>query len=514
VLMLTVIGFSLALSVLIGVYALFHGQSNKRNYFLLMQCAIFIYLIGYLLEITSTTAEAAFTAVKISYMGGFFLAPFAFFFVTDYCDIKLNWLCVKMPIILLSVLSVLAMWTTGFHGLVYVDYWLDLAGGHHLIFTPGPLYFVIRIFIVVCIALILGAMLYTIKKWKSKYRKGLIVFFFCALIPSITEITYLTSIMTGLNPDHINFTPYSLSMMSFFLYAGVMRFNVFEIISAATISAMDHIKEGFVLVDDDNNYLASNPAAAELFPEILNIQKGEPISSLENWPEELWSNESDSIEFCLGIQKTKYFRASINPAYTQNKSLMAKIIIFTDITDHVNLVQEMKNAACIDGLTGLFNRKHFSELAAVSIKMARRSGQPIYAGMLDIDFFKKVNDTYGHAAGDAILKSNAAIIRQTIRSYDLVGRYGGEEFSFLITGLEAQEAIKLAERIRENTEKHITAYEGVEMKVTCSIGFAQLLEGDSLDIALKKADVALYAAKHAGRNQVKTFENLMQGLAA
>ncbi|MDR0512995.1 MAG: diguanylate cyclase [Treponema sp.] len=517
------------MSLIIGVYALFRGQSNKRNYFLLMQAAICVYLVGYLLELTSTNAEAAFTAVKVLYIGGFFLAPLAFFFVAEYCDIKLHPFLVKAPMILIATLAVLAMWTTETYKLVYVDFGYDPIVSKHLIFTPGILYFLIRIFVLACIAAIVVTMLFTLRKWKGKYRNRLLVFFGCAIIPSITEIIYVATIIMRINPYHINFTPYSVAIMSFFLYAGVVRFNIFEVIFAATISAMDHIKEGFVLVDEDNNYLASNPAAEEMFPGIGSIQKGEPVSTVKNWPIELMNIESTSIEFSMGDFEEVHFRASISPAYTQDKALMAKIIILSDITCSVELLKKLRNAAAYDNLTGLFNRKHFYELAAESIKRAQRNSRPAYAGMLDIDFFKKVNDTYGHDAGDIILQSTAAIIRQTIRSYDLVGRYGGEEFAFVITDMECEAMLKMVERIRENIESYVTTYEkeflqdvrGREIsyqkfsiKITCSIGVIKFSDDDSLESALKKADAALYAAKNGGRNQVKFCEGLVQSSAA
>ena len=512
--LVSIVCFALALSLFIGIYALFRSQSSKRNYFLLMQTVIIVYLIGYLLEITSTSAESAFTAVKVLYIGGFFLAPLAFFFVADFCDIKLHPLFVKTPLLVLSSGFILAVWTNDQHRLVYQDYWFDANLSSHLIFIPGLLYFLMRIFLVVCIAIILAVMIYKMKKWKNKYRKRLFVFSFCALIPFLTEAAYFVSIVTGSNPYHINFTPHSVSIMSFFLYAGVVRFNIFEIISTATMSAMEHIKEGFVLLDEENNYLSSNPAAAEVFPEIASIPKGESIHRIANWPEELEDLNSSSFEFSIMNRNLRHYKASISPVYAQNRHLTAKIIIFSDITDNVNLMKKLETAACFDWLTGLYNRKHFTELASASIKRAFRLNQSVYVGMLDIDFFKNVNDTYGHAAGDMILKTTAGIIRRTIRSYDLVGRFGGEEFVFLITDMEPQAVLKMVERLRENTEKNVVVFEDTNIKITCSIGLTKFLEDDTLEGSLKKADAALYFAKNLGRNQVKTCDDLIQSNTA
>ena len=496
---------ALGISLFIGIYALFRSQSNKKNYFLLMQTMIIVYLAGYLLEITSNNIDEAFLALKIMYIGGYFMTPFAFFFAADYCNLKIHPIYIRTPLLILSMATVLVMMTTKYRHLVYIDYDLDRTVSHHLTFTPGPLYPVMHIAPAICMFLTLAVVLYQIKKWKQKYRKQLIVFCLCLLIPFATQAIYFLSIITGINVHKVNFLPHSLGIMSFCLYLTVMRSNMFEIISTATASAMEHIKEGFVLVDEDNNYLSSNPAAAKMFPEITKLTKGDSIFFAKSGLEELKDVKNDSIEFSTEGENARHFRASVSPVFSKNQTLRAKVIIFSEITDSVILVEKLKNAAYIDALTGIYNRKHFYELANMNIERAIRLNQSIYTAILDLDFFKNINDTYGHAAGDKVLKKAANIVRQTIRSYDLIGRYGGEEFVLLITDLDETMAYNQMERIRENMEHGVTDHEGIEIKITCSIGLAKFEKNDTLDSSVNKADKAMYAAKSAGRNLVRVF---------
>jgi len=495
----------LVVSGSIWIYVLFWTQTNKKNYFLLMQNMVIIYLIGYLLELLSANAGEVFVSVKILYIGSSFVAAFAFFFVADYCNIKLHTFLIKVPMLLLSLASTLLMWTTKFHHLVYRDSSYQEGVIHHLKYTPGPLYPIIQVYPAFCILLAMVILIYQMKKWEGKYRNHLIILFMCLVIPFITEGIHFLIIVAGINRFQFYLTPYSITIMSLCLFLGAIRFNIFEIISVATETAMDHIREGFILVDNNNNYLSCNPAAAKILPGIMKLHKGEPISSASDWPIELKDVQNSSVDFSISDEKTKFFRASVSPVLSENQSLVARIILFSDITDNINLMKELENAAYIDSLTGLYNRKHFTELANVDIERALRLNQFIYTVMLDLDFFKKVNDTYGHAAGDIVLKITAGIIRQTIRFYDLLGRYGGEEFVLLITALDIQEAHKLMERIRENMEHSIINYEGQEIKITCSIGLAKFEEKDDLESAIKKSDEALYAAKKSGRNQVKIY---------
>ena len=470
-----------------------------------MQTMIIVYLLGYLLELISTSAEEAYASVKVMYIGAYLVPVFAFFFLADYCNIRLHRIFIKAPMMVLSLVVIVTMWTTKFHHLIYLEYQYDTSYVHGLSFTPGPLYSLAHTYPMVCMVMTMLLLLYQFKKWANKYRKQLFVLLLCLAIPFVTEGIYYISRITGLLNYQIYLTPHSLALMSFCLYVGVMRLNVFEVISMATITAMDHIREGFILVDDKNNYLSSNPAADTILPGITKLVKGENISSASGWPEELKNLEGHEVEFSVDDKERKYFRASISPVFARNNALKVNIILLTEITGSVNLMKELENAAYQDSLTGLYNRKHFSELANVDIERALRTGQSIYTAMLDLDLFKNINDSYGHAAGDVMLKMSAGIMRQTIRSYDLVGRYGGEEFVLLITGLDIPEAFKLMERIRENIEHSTVYYEGAELRVTCSIGLAKYEQTDTLESSIRKADEALYVAKNSGRNQVKIY---------
>jgi two-component system cell cycle response regulator len=289
----------------------------------------------------------------------------------------------------------------------------------------------------------------------------------------------------------------------------LMDYQKIAIISVATVSAMNHIREGFVLVDVDNNYLTSNPAMAKMLPGIAKLEKGQSIFLAKGWPEELNSIEHGSVEFSVTDESTRYLRASISPVFIGKKTFIGRIFLFTDITDNVNFLTEMQEAAYTDALTGLYNRKHFIELADADIKRAASIDQAIYIAMADIDYVNKINNTYGHTAGDMILKMAADIIRQTIRSYDLLGRYGGEKFIILLAISDEERVKEMAERIRENIERSCIDYEGDEIKITCCIGIAKLLKNDTLETAIQKADEALCLAKNSGRNQVRFHASSM-----
>ena len=166
--------------------------------------------------------------------------------------------------------------------------------------------------------------------------------------------------------------------------------------------------------------------------------------------------------------------------------------------------QQLERLATTDGLTGLFNRRHFMPLAEAEINRAHRYERPIYVGLADLDLFKQINDTQGHAAGDEVLRSVSQLFRTTLRQSDWVCRYGGEEFAFVFPETTLEEAQSLAERLRQCVAEHCVEVEGaIRLPITLSLGLADA-SACSLDQALKRADNALYKAKNAGRNCVVT----------
>ncbi len=168
-----------------------------------------------------------------------------------------------------------------------------------------------------------------------------------------------------------------------------------------------------------------------------------------------------------------------------------------------NALEEVERLAITDSLTGLYSRRHLFELAAHEFQRARRYQLPLSVMMVDIDEFKRVNDTHGHAIGDQVLQKVAERCRKELREVDVIGRYGGDEFVALLpeTGLSA--AGQVAERLRKNIAERTLDTKAGRITVTVSLGIALLDDGHlTPESLLDQADQALYAAKQNGRNQV------------
>jgi len=165
----------------------------------------------------------------------------------------------------------------------------------------------------------------------------------------------------------------------------------------------------------------------------------------------------------------------------------------------------LKESSEKDFLTGLYNRKYFFFAGEKLFQNAKRKNLTLMVSMIDIDFFKKINDTYGHHIGDLAIQHVSAMFSKRVRDSDIVSRFGGEEFCVLCTNINDLDALKLLEAIRKSIEETPLIAEGLTIEIKVSIGFTIKLT-DSLDGMVNDADAALYTAKESGRNQVVRFE--------
>lgn len=174
--------------------------------------------------------------------------------------------------------------------------------------------------------------------------------------------------------------------------------------------------------------------------------------------------------------------------------------------NRANVYAEILKHATLDALTGFYNRRQLEERIKQEASSAKRQHRSLCAIMTDIDYFKKVNDTYGHATGDLVLKTVSREIKNQLRDYDVAGRYGGEEFVILLPFTKLEEAKMVAERLRKAVEaKKIETSDKKHINVTISLGVAEYKEKDFIE----NADKALYKAKESGRNKVIVYESNM-----
>jgi len=217
-----------------------------------------------------------------------------------------------------------------------------------------------------------------------------------------------------------------------------------------------------------------------------------------------WSFEG---RFVTPSGEEKWWRGISKPVPVNDEPINDEEVVFNgmiiDISLQKKMEHELRALATTDGLTGAYNRRHFIYEASLEVPRAKRYNSPLSVLMIDLDLFKKVNDTYGHAGGDSVLRQFVKTVNTFLRSQDVLGRIGGEEFALMLPETNIKGAVVLAERIRTGIQNLAVAWDKTTIKITASIGVSTLQPGDSdIHDIMAKADQALYTAKAEGRNRV------------
>jgi diguanylate cyclase len=264
--------------------------------------------------------------------------------------------------------------------------------------------------------------------------------------------------------------------------------------------------------------MIQNKNLFEFFPEIDKewfTRKAAPAFSLKSPVFIIWEQRPYLFHFNCNRPITStadhmYQNITIFPLASLTGKVEQVCLVIYDVTDEAvnrlgikSLNRQLEKISRIDGLTGLYNRRFWEEQFVMEYKRDKRSESPSSLLMLDIDNFKKVNDTFGHPAGDEVIKKLANIIKKAIRETDIAGRYGGEEFAVILPDTPVANVEFVAERIRRLVEKCVVVYDEDNISFTVSIGIAGFKHTykDSTQW-LDMADKSLYQAKAAGKNRV------------
>ena len=323
--------------------------------------------------------------------------------------------------------------------------------------------------------------------------------------PYVVGIFSMLGLIKALDQDIF---PITFGLSNIFLAWGIIRFRIFDIVPIARDRIIESMHEGMIMIDDNNRIVDINPAALELIgyeeKELLGDQISNiiPISIVQA----LGKLEKVQYETQINNKKTgttNTYEIRLSPLMNRQGEIFGRLVFLQDITRRKVLEAELHRMATTDSLTGLLNRRQFETLAKRDLAKSRRSNKPLSVLMLDIDHFKVVNDTYGHAIGDAVLREFTRRCQTKLRSSDLFARFGGEEFVILLTETDQEKAEQVASRVLD-----IISGEKVEtskglVAVSTSIGIAtSRSDEETIEIIIDAADKALYQAKDRGGNIV------------
>lgn len=410
-------------------------------------------------------------------------------------------------LLLLPCATLLIAFSNPYHHLLWSDVALTTIGGYaDIALQPGPWFFLISAY---SVSLALCGTAIAVHKLLEA-KATMVPVTTLISVPLIVGVATLTEDAGfGLIPG-INLTPVGLILAAVLLRLGVLDSGLLTQKRVRRHTVVERLSDMVVIVDQDASVLDYNVAAEKGLD--LRLKSGQRYPKL-TMPVllELIRTHGRKTELTIGKRAYDVHATSLTEQEaSENGDTVERVLVFRDITERRKAERalqeaktELQTQAHTDPLTGLYNRRFFMQRLAEEGERLRRHSNMLSCLLFDLDHFKKVNDTYGHDAGDAVLKMVSEMTNKATRITDVAARVGGEEFAMLLPETDAQGAVNLANRLRESIANGEVVVNNQRISITASIGIVTVNKlGDNLDALLGQADKALYRAKDGGRNMV------------
>lgn len=492
---------SLFIDLWLVLFTATRPDRRRTSPFTMLCCMLMIYTLGYLAELTSATIEGMKASLIVenfaipNITGLYLLTTLSLFVPKRYRKWHLYVSSAFGFFVFILVL------TNAFHNLYYSSISVEVVDGLHFVrLGRGPLYYANQLVVLICFVTSYVIILRRFVGGSRKQRRQMLFFILGAFVSFAGNALNVLNVM----PVGVDLLPFALTLALMLFSISILREDLMDVVLRARNIAVETMGNAFIVLDTDADLLYCNALAIEIFPGLQGLSAAEPITKLALWPEELRSLHSKQQEsFTLGEgDELRYYSAHVNKIYRHARAQIGYSVSISDITEETQLIAELKTLATTDPLTKIFNRRHFFEAAMRDLEIAKRYNRDTALIMFDLDHFKRINDEYGHLAGDEVLRTMARAVKAELRAYDIFGRVGGEEFLIFTQSSGKDGLICFADRLRAMFEALEVESEGNIIKFTASFGICLIAPGGNLSEAMTRVDQSLYRAKSEGRNRV------------
>jgi len=482
--------------------------------FILFLSSVFIYSIGYMLELSGNSLDEIYFALRVEFFGIPFLAVFWFLFALEYGKHEIKNKALYASLFVVPATTVILLYTNNHHHFYYSSLGVDASGAFPVaIIEKGPWYYV-EFFYEQMLSLAGVALFYSMtRKTKGYAKKQARAVFLASIIPWCGNLLG----MLGAFPQGIDAAPFYLSISAPVAAIAMFRLRMFNIAPIARAKVFETMRTPVLVLDRNLRIADFNAFASAALPELtreaIGVDAREALSARGELMDNISSLNETPIEVAFDDGgERRHFSVSATTLFSSRNKPLGLIILLYDVTENKRLMDQLRRLASVDPLTQTYNRRSFMESCQAEMRRISRYGGDLPFLLIDIDHFKQVNDTFGHLAGDLVLRSVTSTFRNILRSSDIIGRYGGEEFAIALPETDLEGAKTLAERLRREVKDTAVAHGGEEIRVTISVGIAFCSmppDGEDIDCKqalgalLRDSDQALYKAKAMGRNQVR-----------
>lgn len=497
---LLILASSLAFGIMVLCFKRIHDTPRMRLLFFMVS-ASFIYTFGYSQEFLQRTLEGVLFWIRIQYAGISFLPVLMLFIAIHTLNYRED---VALPRLLylfllpgfITFISVLVFTVPYF----YNEISFIITGRFTHVIVKGASLYIFFIIQVICFTVFVIFLYIKALIQQSGNRNMVLGLLFAALLPALSFVLYICRVF----PYGVDPVPISMVLVGPVYYVLIYSEKLINDINSAKARYFQATLSPVMIFNNADELIDINPPA--LF--LLSTEKSQVVGM--KWKE--ICNDYGLDDSLLQVQANNCETSIENRVYNfvhaayLNKKGDARGYIrsFYDITESKKAFEDLEKEASLDPLTSLLNRGKWEERVLHQVKQGRRFRQPGSLLLIDLDHFKLINDSFGHQAGDEVLRRVSELLKVQVREIDLCGRYGGEELAIWLTQTESSSAMIVAERIRCALKALRIMYNAREVPVTASIGVygQDVLKNTEVSDFVIKADKALYEAKKDGRNRV------------
>ncbi|MDC7234804.1 MAG: diguanylate cyclase [Spirochaetales bacterium] len=498
--------FSSTLLLYLSAYALQRKQVHGAVEFAFFMLSVSFYSLAYALEMNATTESRIIDVLKFEVFWASFTAPAFFLFAVRFIRRKESSVLRTLPLFIIPLIIGCFAFTNDRHTFIYKSYTVVQGAYFPIIhYEPGIVYIFQLAFLIATSLFAEVLLLIHFLKSNNTIRKQTILILIAGLLPTVSA---------AVNPGRSTFNgldtqPFAFLISGILLALALFHFKMFNLVRIAREYAVDTIHDYLIIIDKDLvvrdiNASGRNSALLNSF-ETGCLLPGE-CDFASDLIQHIRANSFQADTVFQYEQNKRHYKYSLAPIQSNAEHIEGYVVLINENTEHVRLMKNLESLAFKDGLTGIYNRRYFTELSNREIEMARRGRNSLSMIMFDLDDFKKINDSYGHPVGDRVLVRVARAVQKELRASELFGRYGGEEFCILCPETSVEESSLVADRLRKVINSLLWFENGTSFTLTASFGVYSTSDLENMDIKslFTKADQNLYRAKHEGKNCVRS----------
>lgn len=488
------------MTLLFCSYVLVQSNITYMKYFFWLCLGLSIYLLGYMMELQAVTLENKIFWNQIQYFAVPFIPTLWLMVSVAYMDRER--ILTRRSLFFLFIIPILTLIfrsTNHLHGFFYTS--LELTHypiGSFLSLGKGFWYYIQTIHNTVVTLLIVYLFYKDLKSNQTDNNKRTLLLLASVLLPYVG----MTLILSETWVSALDYTALLLPLSIIIIMITIYTYDFLEVKSIARARIFEDSMDAMLIIDVASNVLDYNRAAKQLFNK-LNIKlTSSSLNELLKHHLPLKKKLSESKVEMFQTPDQSLYEIITWPMLDKNKNDLAFIKIISDVTEREKMQSKLEKSAQVDELSQLYNRRYFMEQFKKHYREASRQGTSLTLIMMDLDRFKSINDTYGHAGGDLVIKEFGQLLTEQLPDTTL-GRLGGEEFAVLLPQTSLQESMQVAEHIRKSVETKIFLYKEVPIHVTISQGISfKSVKHTNPETMLLEADNKLYQAKREGRNKI------------